>query len=123
MSSKTHIHSTPVAKSTPFDNTSNGFTATDTQAAIEEVYAAVALPIRGGNIAAVSFTGNPRKYTLTFAPAFASTNYAVTVTGSSDERIWTYESKTVNSIVINSNASKALTGEVSWIATTNGGGS
>lgn len=37
MSSKTHIHSTPVAKSTPFDNTSNGFTATNTQAAIEEL--------------------------------------------------------------------------------------
>jgi hypothetical protein len=37
MSSKTHIHSTPVAKSTPFDNTSNSFVSTDTQAAIEEV--------------------------------------------------------------------------------------
>ena len=28
---------TPVAKSVPFDNTSNGFTATETQSAIEEV--------------------------------------------------------------------------------------
>lgn len=37
MSSKTHIHSTPVAKSTPFDNATNGFTSTDVQAAIEEV--------------------------------------------------------------------------------------
>ena len=36
MSNKTHITSTPVAKSTPFDNTVNGFVATDTQAAIEE---------------------------------------------------------------------------------------
>lgn len=36
MSNKTHISSTPVAKSTPFDNATNGFTATNTQAAIEE---------------------------------------------------------------------------------------
>lgn len=31
------VYSSPVAKSTPFDNTTNGFTATDVQAAIEEV--------------------------------------------------------------------------------------
>lgn len=30
------IYVTPVAKSTPFDNSSNGFTATDVQTAIEE---------------------------------------------------------------------------------------
>jgi hypothetical protein len=32
---------TPVAKSVPFDNSTNGFTATDTQAGIEEAKAAV----------------------------------------------------------------------------------
>lgn len=123
MSNKTHITSTPVAKSTPFDNTINGFVATDTQAAIEEVKTAIATTIRAGNIPAVSFTGNPRKYTITFSPAFANTNYAVVVTGSSDDRVWTYETKTTTNITINSNAAKALTGEVSWVASVNGGGS
>jgi hypothetical protein len=37
MSGNTHIASTPVAKSTPFDNTTNGFVSTDVQAAIEEL--------------------------------------------------------------------------------------
>jgi hypothetical protein len=32
-----HIESTPVAKSIPFDNSTNGFVSTNTQAAIEEV--------------------------------------------------------------------------------------
>ena len=30
------VYTTPVAKSVPFDNSTNGFTATDTQSAIEE---------------------------------------------------------------------------------------
>lgn len=34
--SKSNIYSTPVAKSTPFDNSINGFVSTDAQAAIEE---------------------------------------------------------------------------------------
>jgi len=36
-SSNKHITITPVAKAVPFDNSTNGFTSTDTQAAIEEV--------------------------------------------------------------------------------------
>lgn len=31
------VHHTPVAKSVPFDNTSNGFTSSETQGAIEEL--------------------------------------------------------------------------------------
>lgn len=34
---KSYINSNPVARSVPFDNATNGFTSTDTQAAIEEV--------------------------------------------------------------------------------------
>ena len=119
----TKVVISPVAKSTPFDNSTNGFVSTDTQAAIEEVRTAISTTIRAGNIAAVSFTGNPRKYTVTFSPAFANTNYAVVVTGSSDDRVWTYETKTTTNVTINSNAAKALTGEVSWVASVNGGGS
>ena len=35
-SANKHISITPVAKAIPFDNSTNGFTSTDTQAAIEE---------------------------------------------------------------------------------------
>jgi hypothetical protein len=48
MSSKTHIHSTPVAKSVPFDNSTNGFVSTNTQNAIEEVFQNVALSASPG---------------------------------------------------------------------------
>jgi hypothetical protein len=37
MSSNKHISITPVAKAIPFDNSTNGFIASDVQAAIEEV--------------------------------------------------------------------------------------
>lgn len=37
MATTKHITNTQVAKSTPFDNSTNGFAATDTQSAIEEV--------------------------------------------------------------------------------------
>jgi hypothetical protein len=37
MSSNKHITITPVAKAVPFDNSTNGFVASDVQAAIEEV--------------------------------------------------------------------------------------
>ena len=73
MSSKTHIQSTPVAKSTPFDNTTNGFTASDTQAAIEEAKqnaegfprAGIPLTANGtvGDLAWITYTellANPR---------------------------------------------------------------
>jgi hypothetical protein len=46
MSSK-QITITPVAKSTPFDNTTNGFTAADVQAAIEEAKTTAANASRG----------------------------------------------------------------------------
>lgn len=68
---------------------------------------------KGGTIAALSFTGSPRKATVTFAVPYPSTNYNITVTGE-DGRSWKYENKTVNGFTINTQANAALTGEVSW---------
>jgi hypothetical protein len=48
-----------------------------------------------------------------------NTNYAITITGE-DSRSWRYQNKTVNGFTINSGANGALTGEVSWIAISNG---
>lgn len=123
-SSNKHITITPVAGSIPFDNATNGFVSTDVQAAIEEVENSIGTTIRAGSIPGASFTGAPRKYTITFSPAFPSTNYSVVVTGGEDnDRIWTYESKTTTTVIINSNANKALVGNIDWIATIHGGGS
>lgn len=69
--------------------------------------------VKSGIIAAGSFTGTPRKAAVTFSSAYLDASYAIAVTGV-DARSWTYESKTASGFTINSNAAKALTGEVSW---------
>lgn len=64
-------------------------------------------------VANTSFTGNPKKYTVVFATAYPDTNYSIDIDGV-DQRVWSYESKTVSGFIINANANTALTGEVSW---------
>lgn len=71
------------------------------------------LKIKSGKITAVTFTGNPKKATVTFASPYGSLNYNITISGV-DVRNWSYESKLAGSFVINTNANQALTGEVSW---------
>lgn len=71
--------------------------------------------LKSGVVLAGSFSGNPKKATVTFSTAFASTAYSITITGTLG-RTWTYESKLAGSFVINANANAALTGEVSWTA-------
>jgi len=75
--------------------------------------------VKAGVLASTDFTGNPKKATVTFASAFSSTSYSITVTGV-DARTWAYESKTTGGFVINANANAALTSEVSWKAALSG---
>jgi hypothetical protein len=77
------------------------------------------LVTKAGSVANSSFTGNPKKATVTFSTAFGSTNYAITVTGE-DARSWTIESKAVGSFVINANSNTGLSGTTYWIATAYG---
>jgi hypothetical protein len=70
-------------------------------------------------IANTSFTGTPRKATVTFTTAFPNTNYSVVITGE-DLRSWTIESKLAGSFVINTNSNAALTGATYWQATSYG---
>ena len=114
-----NIKITPVAKSIPFDNSSNGFSATDIQSAIEEIDGGLDY-IKSGRKLLSDFTGSPKKATVTFGAAFPNVNYSVTITGV-DGRFWTVENKTTNGFVINSNANQALTGDVFWIARIYGG--
>lgn len=74
---------------------------------------------KAGVVTAGTFSGNPKKATVTFTEAFQDTNYAIVIVGI-DARSWTYESKAAGSFVINTNANTALTGEVSWAALYNG---
>lgn len=49
----TKVFTTPVAKSVPFDNTSNGFTASEVQAAIEEIGASASPGFSWGRSASI----------------------------------------------------------------------
>lgn len=75
--------------------------------------------IKSGVITAASFTGNPKKATLTFGTAFSSANYSVVVLGG-NSRSWSFESKVAASVVINANANAALSQDVLWIAIDHG---
>lgn len=68
---------------------------------------------KAGSVAALSFSGNPKKATVTFVMAFPNTNYEITITGA-DPRAWSWESKAAGSFVINANANAALIGNVDW---------
>jgi len=75
--------------------------------------ATIGLNIKSGTVTAASFIGTPRKYTVTFTNTYPTTNYTIGITGS-DNRVFTYESKTTTGFIINTNANAALTGNVDW---------
>ncbi len=73
------------------------------------------LKTKAGSVSDVSFTGNPRKSTVTFVTPFDN-NYAIAITGE-DSRTFTIESKLSGSFIINTNSSVAMTGTTYWTAT------
>jgi len=74
------------------------------------------LATKAGTGSIASFTGNPKKSTITFASAFPNASYAVAITGE-DARSWIVESKVSGSFIINSNSNTAPVGTTYWIAT------
>lgn len=79
----------------------------------------VSLPQKSGVVALGSFSGNPKKATVTFSTAFADANYSVSIIGI-DSRSWSIESVVAGSFIINARANGILTGNVYWIATKHG---
>jgi hypothetical protein len=69
--------------------------------------------LKAGLVTAGTFTGNPKKATITFAAAYPAATYAIGITGV-DGRNWVFESVTASGFVINSQANGALTGNVHW---------
>jgi hypothetical protein len=86
-------------------------------------FASSIIELKSGVVAAGSFTGSPRKYTVTFASLgmtnFADSDYAIHITGI-DARSWSYESVTASGFIINTRSATALTGTVSWTASKTG---
>lgn len=99
-----------VARSTPFDNSTNGFPSdnTDVQTAIEN--------IKAGKKIVANFSGNPKKATVTFTQAFPDANYSVVISANLDGRDFTAESLTTTGFVINTNANANITGDIYWHA-------
>ena len=88
--------------------TSNGF-----MSAADKIKVNALLNKRAGIVAAGTFSGSPKKATVTFTTAMSSATYPITITGG-NVRSWTYESRTTAGFVINANANTALTLDVSW---------
>ena len=80
---------------------------------------------KSGRILVGSFSGNPRKATVTFAGAFGDANYAVTVTAVSTVSGQTYDANVENqlagSFVINLGANQTTNlVQVNWVAVKDG---
>lgn len=79
----------------------------------------VSLPSKSGVISFGSFSGNPKKATITFTTPFLDTNYSVSII-STDSRSWSIESITNGGFVINANANADLNSNVYWNAVKHG---
>jgi len=79
----------------------------------------VGLRTKSGEVTGTSFLGAPRKSIITFTTNFPTSNYSISVLGS-DNRTFTYESKTVSGFTINANSAAALTNPVLWMAIQHG---
>lgn len=99
-------------------NFGNNLTVTDDgsgKVTINSTPVGTGLKEKAGTVAPGSFSGNPKKHTVTFGTAFPSSSYSITITGS-DGRTFTWESKVAGGFVINTNAGAVLTGNVDWVA-------
>ena len=66
-----------------------------------------------------TFSGVPRKATVTFTTNFPTNNYSISILGG-DNRTFTYESKTVSGFTINANSAAPLINDVLWMSIQHG---
>ena len=69
--------------------------------------------LKSAVVAGASFAGSPKKYSVVFTTAYPDDQYSILITGA-DSRSFTFESKTANGFVINTNAGTAIAGDVVW---------
>lgn len=101
------------AKLIGFNNTGTMLLSTDAEAAIIEADFHTA--IRSATVANTSFTGDPKKYAITFTRQYINNQYTISFSGL-DVRMWTWENKTRYGFTINSNANQALSMTMTWTA-------
>jgi hypothetical protein len=79
------------------------------------------LTVESGEVAAVSFGGNPKTATVTFSSNFPTALYHVSVTGQGNDNYdITVENKTISGFDINLNANTVPANPITWKATTYG---
>jgi hypothetical protein len=71
------------------------------------------LGIKSGTVRGTEFTGNPKTYKVIFTNAYSNDEYSINITGE-DSRNYTYQNKTSNSFVINTNSNTSFTNQVDW---------
>jgi hypothetical protein len=91
----------------------------DEESPLEIMGPAQGRAVKAGVIQPGDFDGVNLKATVTFVNAFTDDTYAISISGA-DQRAFTFEDKTEAGFVINTNSDTELTGEVCWIATTQG---
>ena len=69
--------------------------------------------VEKGLISGSSFSGAPQCFTVNYNQSFLNTVYITNITGE-DARLWTCNSRTTTSFVINSNSNQAILGMVSY---------
>ncbi len=68
---------------------------------------------KAGLLSGSTFTGSPRKSTVTFTTPFANNLYSINVTGEIN-RTWSIESRTASGFTISSNSTTAFSSSVFW---------
>lgn len=81
-------------------------------------YAIIQRDYKAGSVSAMSWglIGTDFRYGVMFDSVYQNTNYAVTISATSDARIWTIQNKLDTGFTINSNSDTPLTGDVFWIS-------
>lgn len=81
-------------------------------------YTIIQKDYKAGSVSAMSWglVGPDFKYNVSFDSPYQNGSYAVSVTATSDARIWTIQNKLNTGFTINSNSNTPLTGDVFWIS-------
>lgn len=81
-------------------------------------YVIIQKDYKAGSVSAMSWglVGPDFKYNVSFDSPYQNGSYAVSITATSDARIWTIQNKLNTGFTINSNSNTPLTGDVLWIS-------
>lgn len=81
-------------------------------------YTIIQRDYKAGSVTSTNWglVGPDYRYDVVFDTSYDTTDYAVTITATSDARIWTIQSKLISGFTINSNSGTPLTGDVFWIS-------